>query len=91
MNSIVKHTDKWLHALASALIVTVVFIVLIGAGVAGWLAAVLAVVISAAAGVGKEYFVDKFLQHETADVGDLIADGIGIVVGLIPVILFFVL
>ena len=91
MITIVKHTDKWLHALASALIVTSAFLILAGAGVVGWLAAVLAVVISALAGVGKEYLIDVFIQHEPAEVGDLVADGIGIVVGLIPVILFLVL
>lgn len=91
MITIVKHTDKWLHALASALIVTAAFLILHGAGVAGWLSAVLSVVIAAAAGVGKEYLIDVYIQHETAEVGDLIADGIGIVVGLIPVILFLVL
>lgn len=91
MLTIVKSTDKWLHALASALIVTSAFLILAGAGVVGWLAAVLAVVIAALAGVGKEYLIDVYFQHETAEVGDLIADGIGIVVGLIPVILFLVL
>lgn len=91
MITIVKHTDKWLHALASALIVTSAFLVLAGAGVPSVWAAVLSVVIAAAAGVGKEYLIDVYIQHETAEVGDLIADGIGIVVGLIPVILFLVL
>lgn len=91
MLTIVKSTDKWLHALASALIVTSAFLILAGAGVVGWLAAVLAVVIASLAGVGKEYLIDVYIQHETAEVGDLIADGIGIVVGLIPVILFLVL
>lgn len=91
MKSIVIHTDKWLHALASALIVTAAFLILAGLGVKGWIAAVLAVLVGAAAGVGKEYIIDVWIQHETAEVGDLIADGIGLVVGLIPVILFLVL
>ena len=91
MKSIVIHTDKWLHALASALIVTAAFLILAGLGVKGWIAAVLAVLVGAAAGVGKEYVIDVWIQHETAEVGDLIADGIGLVVGLIPVILFLVL
>lgn len=91
MKSIVIHTDKWLHALASALIVTAVFLILAGLGVKGWIAAVLAVLVGAAAGVGKEYIIDVWIQHETAEVGDLIADGIGLVVGLVPVILFLVL
>lgn len=91
MKSIVIKTDKWLHALASALIVTAVFLILAGLGVKGWIAAVLAVLVGAAAGVGKEYIIDVWIQHETAEVGDLIADGIGLVVGLVPVILFLVL
>lgn len=91
MKSIVIHTDKWLHALASALIVTAAFLVLAGAGVPGVWAAVLSVVIAAAAGVGKEYVIDVWLQGETAEVGDLIADGVGILVGLVPVILFLIL
>ena len=66
MKSIVIHTDKWLHALASAPIVTAAFLVLAGAGVPGVWAAVLSVVIAAAAGVG-------------------------ILVGLVPVILFLIL
>jgi len=91
MKSIVVNTDKWLHALASALIVTAAFLILAGLGVKGWIAAVLAVLVGAAAGVGKEYIIDVWIQHETAEVGDLIADGIGLVVGLIPVILFLIL
>lgn len=91
MKSIVIHTDKWLHALASAFIVTAAFLILAGVGVVGWLAAVLAAVISALAGLGKEYVIDVWIQHETAEVSDLIADAVGIVVGLIPVILFLVL
>lgn len=82
------NTDKWLHGLASAFTVVALFLILAGVGVVLWLAAVLAVVLAAAIGLGKEYIFDKFIKHGTPEIGDLIADAVGIVIGLIPILIF---
>ena len=81
-------TDKWLHGLASAFAVVALFLVLAGVGVILWLAVVLAVILTAAIGLGKEYIYDKLIKHGTPEIGDLIADAIGIVLGLIPILVY---
>ncbi len=91
MLQIVKHTDKWLHALASAFILLALFLILIGAGVAPVWSVVISIVGTAIVGLGKEYLLDVLIEGETAEVGDLIADAVGIAVAIIPVILYFVL
>lgn len=76
--------DKLLHFFASACIALGSYVVAQGM-MAWWLAMIIAIVVAAIAGVGKELF-DKMLGYTGFDKKDLIADGAGILFGIICVI-----
>lgn len=76
-------TDKLLHAFVCLDVVFGVYLVL-SALLSSWLSLVIAVVLAAALGVGKELYDAKTTG---IDKGDLIADGIGILIGTVVIIL----
>lgn len=67
-------TDKYIHVIACALIV----------GILGHiLNIILAVLITSLVAISKELIYDKLLKKGTADIKDIFADIIGILIGIL--------
>lgn len=73
--------DKQLHILASALLMALLFMSIKSLVWAGLLAF--------AIGVLKELVYDKFMKKGTADVYDLVANGVGIFLMSVLILIFY--
>lgn len=74
--------DLILHAGVSAVILVLLFNILT-LGIASSRAMAWAVFITLTIGLIKEYWIDDILRDSTADVQDLYADIVGIIIGMI--------
>ena len=84
-----KRTDFTLHYLFCYLIASFLYNVFTGFMVP-WLALVLAVVIAAIIGIGKEH-IDKHVRGQFIEKGDLICDGAGILTFVLSVVIGWLL
>lgn len=74
--------DLILHAGASAIILVLLFNILT-LGIASSCAMAWAVFITLTIGLIKEYWIDDIIRDSTADIQDLYADIVGIIIGVI--------
>lgn len=84
--AILKQADKKMHMVASYGIALTAFVLGLIFSFGGW-SVPFAVIVAALVGYGKE-LGDKYCWKGSYEVNDLIADGVGIVLSLIPMFLF---
>lgn len=65
-------SDKYLHCLVS-LLLTILFTAVFGV--------IVGCILVALIGIAKEYIIDLYLKNTKADIQDIYADGIGIILG----------
>lgn len=74
--------DLILHAGVSAIILVLLFNILM-LGMTPSFAMLLAVFITLTIGLIKEYWIDDILRDSVADIQDLYADAVGVIIGVI--------